>query len=95
MTLSRRARREWRFFLWFSVASAAISAYFGYAVGAEDEPAIRGVSHGVLASLLIATPITFVEIRGRRIALLRRLRRLPLAAFFTIKAVFYLSLIHI
>jgi adenylate cyclase len=93
MTLSRRARREWRFFLWFSVASAAISAYFGYAVGAEDESAIRGASHGVLASLLIATPITFIEIRGRRIALLRRLRRLPWAAFFTIKALFYAAVI--
>ena len=93
MTLSRRARREWRFFLWFSVASAAISAYFGYAVGAEDESAIRGASHGVLASLLIATPITFIEIRGRRIALLRRLRRLPWAAFFTIKALFYVVVI--
>ena len=93
MTLSRRARREWRFFLWFSVASAAISAYFGYAVGAEDESAIRGASHGILASVLIATPITFTEIRGRRIALLRRLRRLPLAVFFTIKAVFYAAVI--
>ena len=93
MTLLRRARREWRFFLWFSVASAAISAYFGYAVGAEDESAIRGASHGVLASLLIATPITFIEIRGRRIALLRRLRRLPWAAFFTIKALFYAAVI--
>lgn len=93
MTLSRRARREWRFFLWFSLASAAISAYFGYAVGAEDEPAIRGVSHGVLASLLIATPIVFTEVRGRRIALLRRLRRLPWAAFFTIKALFYAAVI--
>ncbi len=93
MTLSRRARREWRFFFWFSAASAAISAYFGYAVGAEDESAIRGAWHGVLASLLIATPITFVEIRGRRIALLRRLRRLPWAAFFTIKALFYVAVI--
>lgn len=93
MTLSRRARREWRFFLWFSVASAAISAYFGYAVSAEDEPAIRGASHGVLASVLIATPIVFAEIRGRRIALLRRLRRLPWAAFFTIKALFYAAVI--
>ena len=89
MTMSRRARREWRFFLWFSVTSAAISAYFGYAVAPEDEPAIRGASHGVLASLLIATPIVFAEVRGRRIALLRRLRRLPWAAFFTIKALFY------
>jgi adenylate cyclase len=43
--------------------------------------------------LLIATPITFIEIRGRRIALLRRLRRLPWAAFFTIKALFYAAVI--
>jgi adenylate cyclase len=93
MNLSRRTHREWRLFLWISLASAAVSAYFGYSVAPEDDPAIRGAAHGVLASLLIATPILFVEIRGRRIGLLRRLRRLPLAAFFAIKALFYIAVI--
>lgn len=89
MNRSRRVRREWRFFFWVSLASAAVSAYFGYAVASPDDPPLRGVSHGVLASMLIATPIFFVEIRRRRISLLRRLRRLPLATFFTIKFAFY------
>ncbi|TAJ83214.1 MAG: adenylate/guanylate cyclase domain-containing protein [Reyranella sp.] len=89
MSMARRVRREWRFFFWVSLASAVVSAYFGYAVGSADDPPLRGASHGVLASVLIATPIFFVEIRRRRIGLLRRLRRLPLAAFFAIKAAFY------
>lgn len=89
MSVSRRPHRKWRFFLWISLASAVISAYFGYAVSPSSDPPLKGMSHGVLASLLIATPILFVEIMGRRVSLLRRLRRLPLTTFFTLKAVFY------
>jgi len=36
MSLSRRDRREWRIFLWISLSSALISAYFGYAISPPD-----------------------------------------------------------
>lgn len=89
MTMSRRNRREWRVILWISLASAVISAYFGQAVAAADEPPMRGVLQGVLTSLLIATPITFFEVRRARIGALGWMRRLPLAGYFIVKVVFY------
>ena len=36
MSLSRRDRRNWRIFLWFSLTSAVVSAYFGYSVRPPD-----------------------------------------------------------
>jgi adenylate cyclase len=47
----------------------------------------------VVTSLIIATPILLLELRGQRIALLRRLRRLPLVVYFAIKVVLYLVII--
>ena len=89
MRMSRRNRREWRIILWISLASAVISAYFGQAVGSADEPPLRGVLQGVLTSLLIATPITFFEVRRARINSLGWMRRLPLAGYFLVKVAFY------
>ena len=93
MSLSRRDRREWRIILWVSLASAAISAYFGYAIAPSDEPPLHGAFHGVVASLIIATPIVFFTARSARAGFLRRLRRLPLAVYFTIKLLFYFVVI--
>ena len=43
--------------------------------------------------LLIATPIVFMLVRGQRQGFMRRLRRLPLAAYFAFKVVFYFVVI--
>ena len=93
MSLSRRDRREWRIFLWISLSSAVISAYFGYAIAPPDSPSWIGVLSGVANSVLIATPITWFELKSERPGALRQLRRLPLAAYFSIKVVFYLVVI--
>ena len=89
MRMSRRSRREWRIILGISLASAAISAYFGQAVAPVDEPPLHGVVQGILTSLLIATPITFFEVRRARINSLTWMRRLPLAGYFLVKVAFY------
>ena len=92
MTFTRRDRRDMRFFLWFSLSACAISAYFGYAVAPVTDPPqspLRGVFQGALTSLLIATPIALFELRSRRPGFLRRLRRLPLVAYFGLKVLFY------
>jgi len=93
MSLSRRNRREWRIILWVSLTSAAISAYFGYAVAPSDEPPLRGIVQGILTSLLIATPIVFFEVRRARFGSLRWLRRLPLVGYFAVKVFFYFVVI--
>jgi adenylate cyclase len=93
MSLSRRDRREWRIFLWISLTSAVISAYFGYAIAPPDSIPWVGALSGVANSALIATPITWFELRSERPGALRQLRRLPLAAYFSIKVVFYLVVI--
>ena len=93
MSLSRRDRREWRIFLWISLTSAAISAYFGYTIAPPDSIPWVGALSGVANSVLIATPITWFELRSERPGALRQLRRLPLAAYFSIKVVFYLVVI--
>jgi adenylate cyclase len=91
MSLSRRARRNWRIFFWFSLAAAVVSAYFGYSVR-PDTPMVAAFV-GVVTSLIIATPIVLFELHNERIAFLRRLRRLPLVIYFGIKVVFYLVVI--
>jgi adenylate cyclase len=93
VSLSRRSRREWRIFLWVSLASAVVSAYFGYSIRPPGTSPMVGVFVGVVTSLIIATPILLVELRSERIALLRRLRRLPLVIYFGIKVAFYLVVI--
>jgi adenylate cyclase len=93
MTLSSRARREWRIFLWLSLSSAVISAYFGYAIAPASTPPLEATLHGAITSLLIATPIVLLELKGTRVAFLRQLRRLPLAVFFAFKVLFYFVVI--
>ena len=93
MSLSRRARRDWRIFFWFSLASAVVSAYFGYSVRLPDTIPMVAAFVGVVTSLIIATPIALFELHNDRIALLRRLRRLPLVVYFGVKVVFYLVVI--
>jgi adenylate cyclase len=89
MKRSRRSKREWRIILWISLASAALSAYFGYAVTPADEPPLRGVLQGILTSLLIGTPIVFFEVRRARLDSLGWMLRLPLAGYFLVKVLFY------
>ena len=93
MTLSHRARREWRIFLWVSVTTAVISAGFGYRVAPEGQPELRSALSGVLTSLVIATPILLFQLKGERAGRLRRLRRLPLALYFAVKVLFYFVVI--
>lgn len=92
MSLSRRARREWRIVLWVSVISAAASVWFTSRVAPAD-PILRSILEGVVTSLMIATPIVLIEVKGDRMASLRRLRRLPLALYFTVKVLFYFVII--
>lgn len=96
MTFTRRDRRDVRLFLWLSLGAGVISACFGYAmafVREPPQPPLRGAFHGVLTSLMIATPILYFELKSRRPGFLRRLRRLPLAAYFSLKVLFYFVVI--
>ncbi|MFZ5779782.1 MAG: adenylate/guanylate cyclase domain-containing protein [Pseudomonadota bacterium] len=89
MTLSGRARREWRIVLWLSLGSAVLSGYFGYAVGGEESGPWHAVVSGVLHSLVIATPIILFEAKGQHLAVVRRMRRLPLGWYFALRVAFY------
>jgi adenylate cyclase len=93
MRLSRRDRREWRIIIWVSLACAVVSAWFGVLVAPADEWWLRSATHGVVTSLIIATPILLLQIKGERLALLRRLQRSPLAVYFTIKVLIYFVVI--
>ena len=96
MKFTRRDRRDVRLFLWLSLVGAAISACFGYVVSTTIVPPQapwRGAFHGVLTSLMIATPILLFELRSRHPGFLRRLHRLPLAVYFTLKVLFYFVVI--
>ena len=87
---SQRDRRNWRLFFRLSIASAVISALFGYSQG-PDTP-LHSLMTGVAGSIFIATPIMLLEIKGQR-RVLRRLRRLPLPAYLGLKIAFYLVVI--
>ncbi|SJZ36477.1 Adenylate cyclase, class 3 [Enhydrobacter aerosaccus] len=92
MSLATRKRRSWRIFLWLSVGSALVSAYFGYSVGDQDTP-WHSAWAGVVNSILIATPILLFEIEGRRFGLVKRLLRLPLLWYFVLRILFYVVVI--
>ena len=85
MISASRNRRDWRVILWLSFGSAVISAYFGYSVSGGRHGLLTGAVH----SLIIATPIILFEVKGQRLGLVRRLRRLPLLWYFTFRVVFY------
>jgi len=89
MMQSQRSRRSWRLFFGLSLGALLISAWFGY-VQTADMP-WHGALVGIVASLIIATPIMLLEVKGQR--LLRRLRRLPLLAYLALKIVFYVVVI--
>jgi adenylate cyclase len=93
MTLSRRSHREWRIFAWVSLASAAISAWFGVNMRTPGSPVATAIFVGAVTSLIVATPIILVETKRYSMPFLRRLRRLPLPVFFTIKVAFYVVVI--
>ena len=93
MNLSRRSRREWRIILWVVLTSVPISAYFGYTVAPADTPPLESAVSGALTAVLIATPIGLYELKGGRLAFLRRLRRLPLYAYFALRMLFYFVVI--
>ena len=93
MNLSRRSRREWRIIVWIVLTSVPISAYFGYAVAPADTPPLEATVNGALTALLIATPIALLELKGGRVAFLRRLRRLPLYVYFLLRILFYFVVI--
>ncbi len=93
MKLSNRDRRSWRFFLWLSLGSALISAYYGFRVGEIEGTPLTGIATGIASSLAIATPIMLFEMWGQRTRLVRRLRRLPLAMYFGIRVFFYVVVI--
>lgn len=85
MISASRNRRDWRVILWLSLGSAAISAYFGYTVSGGRHGLLTGAVH----SLIIATPIILFEVKGQRLGLVKRLRRLPLLWYFLFRVVFY------
>jgi adenylate cyclase len=93
VSLSRRDRRDWRLFFWLSLVSAVVSSIFGYSVRTPGTSPVVVVFVSVVTSLIIATPLLFLELRSEQIALLRRLRRLPLVIYFAIRVVIYLVVI--
>jgi adenylate cyclase len=89
MKLSRRDRYEWRIILWVLFVAALVSAGFGMRVAPADEWWLRSATHGAITSLLIATPILIFQLKGERLAVVRRLRRRPLVVFLAFKTLFY------
>jgi adenylate cyclase len=93
MSMSHRARREWRIFWRVNLVCAVVSAVFGVRVGPADEWWLRLATHGAITSLIIATPIMLFVLKGDRLAFMRRLRRRPLAVYFGFKVLFYFVVI--
>lgn len=93
MISTNRDRREWRIILWLSFGAMVISAYFGSTV--TEGTVWHGVISGAGHSLIIATPILLFEVKGQHLALVRRLRRLPLLWYFAFRVAFYIVVIFI
>jgi adenylate cyclase len=93
MTLTRRDRRDRRVLLWANLASAIPSACFGFITTPVEGSPFMSALVGIFASIMIATPIAFFELRSARLGTLRQLRRLPLVLYFAIKVLFYFVVI--
>jgi adenylate cyclase len=93
MTMSSRDRRDWRIIIWIVLGAALISAVFGL-ISAQDTP-FHGIATGVASAIAIATPIVLFELKGQRLAIVRRLRRQPLWIYFAIRVVLYIVVILI
>lgn len=91
MTVTGRRHRNWRLAFWISLGSLLVSGYFGYRVG--EEAPLHGALLGILSSLAIATPIIVFELQGQRLALARRLSRLPLPLYFAARVILYVVVI--
>ena len=89
--MTKRSRREWRIFLWVIGVAAVVSALFGIRV--RPESTLHSALIGIFTSMMIAPPIVLLQLKGDRVAALRRLRRLPLAVFILIKILFYFVVI--
>src|SRR5512138_2651812 len=92
MRMTNRDRRNWWIFLWLSLGSLLVSAFFGFRASGDT---LRGVALGIASSLFIATPLLLFEVRGRRLAIQRRLQRLPFLLYFSARVVLYLVVIVI
>ena len=90
MSMSNRDWNRWKIFFWLSLGFVAVSACFGY--GVDEEP-LRGAALGGMSSLFIATPILLYEIKGRRLPIVRRMQRLPIVFYFSIRVVLYVIVI--
>jgi adenylate cyclase len=93
MTMSSRDRRGWRIILWLNLGAALISAGFSY-TGDQETP-LHNIATGIASSLAIATPILLFEVKGQRLAIVRRLRRQHLLIYFSIRVAFYIAVIVI
>jgi adenylate cyclase len=91
--MTHRQRRDWRIIFWVTIASAAISAWFGYVIVPEGGNPLVSATIGILTSLVIATPIIIFEVKSPRWRFMRALRRLPLAVYFGVRVLFYLTII--
>jgi len=90
MSMSNRDRSRWKIFFWLVAACLVPSAYFGYLV---DEEPLRGIATGIASCLFIATPILLLEVKGRRLPVVRRLQRLPIVVYFAVRVVLYVIVI--
>ena len=92
MSMSNRDWSRWKIFFWLVAACLVPSAYFGYLV---DEEPLRGIATGIASCLFIATPILLLEVKGRRLPVVRRMQRLPIVLYFAIRVVLYVIVIVI
>jgi adenylate cyclase len=89
MSMSRRDRRDWRTIMWVMVICLVASAGQSAINRPEDSKLLPSVLEGCLDSVLIALPILLLEIRGDRVAWVKRLQRQPLVVYFAFKLLFY------